>query len=220
MEQRLLDGAHTYGVVGENVPYEIVELGQAERSPQRLFFSFCDGGPSTYGNGWKGIINRLVAWRGEGMWHVEPVFIFSDGSILAWHNTAEGPIECVVRDPNYNYAMNKWHSFEATFTVSEMDRMWAFFCEQKEKSYNWRGLMFNFVPGLRWILGTSEGAGNSWFCSEFVMAALKRARPDEFGQYLSSQTTIRELYEIMRKKQCFSPVITAMGDVSKLHLQL
>ncbi len=190
-----------------------------QRRIDKLWFAFCVGGPETMGYGWKYLLNKFVSWRSDGMWHVEAVFRFDDGTLLAWHCTAEGPIQCMARDPQVHYRQSKWINFAADFTPSELDCVWAFLCDQNLKDYNFRGMLFNFLPVVRWLFGTREEDGRRWFCSELIAAALKRARPERFGDCRSSRMTIRELHDLMQRNDCFSPVISTMGDPSRMKLR-
>jgi hypothetical protein len=40
---------------------------QPTRWITQMFLCFCTGGPEEMGEGWKGLMNRFVAWRSQGM---------------------------------------------------------------------------------------------------------------------------------------------------------
>ena len=195
---------------------------QNRRFAPRLFLAFCTGGPESYGTGFRALLNRFVAWRSGGMWHVEAVFQWHDGSLTGWHCTLEGPIQLLHRDGISSYNTSRWTNFSVLFNDDERWRMFDFFCAQNEKPYNKRGLMCNFLPIINWICGTSEKGieGKSWFCSELIMAALKHTRPQEFSVYRASCTNINDLHSIMQHHRCFSPAITTMVDTNRHPLRL
>jgi hypothetical protein len=111
-------------------------------------------------------------------------------------------------------------NYKVTLDETELATMFNFFNAQHKKPYNYRGLICNFIPVVKWFFGTRERAGHSWFCSEIIMAALQNVRPKDFNMYLSSQTSIRDLHNIMSRHKCFSKTISTMGSASMYQLEL
>jgi hypothetical protein len=185
-----------------------------------LFLAFCTGGPSTFGTGFRGMLNKFVSWRNEGYWHVEAVFRCRDNRVVAWHCTSDGPLQCCTRDNDTSYRSSKWTLYSLALSNDEIQRMWQFLLTQNEKPYNWRGLVFNFMPTpIAWLCGTSDANQQSWFCSELVMAALKYVREHEFRDYRPSRTSIKDLFVIIRKHRCFSPMIDSIANPATVQLQ-
>jgi hypothetical protein len=154
------------------------------------------------------------------VYHVEPVFVFSDGRVLACHSTMSSPVAFWARDGTASYNTSRWTNFQLVLDERERMVLYQFLVAQYGKTYNWRGIFCNFLPLLS-CCGTGDSENpRTWFCSELFMAALKHVRPHEFAPYRPSRTNVAHLYAILQRHNQFSPEIATISPAASYSLHL
>lgn len=122
----------------------------------------------------------LVAYKGRSFWPSKLIrwMSWSDYSHVAWMTKAGGIYEAWSPKVRYCSSVHVGHQKGTeveiftipNLTQEQRDVIENYLCEQVGKPYDWVGV-FRFVPRL----STNKNQTGRWFCSELVMAALKKA---------------------------------------------
>lgn len=186
----------------------------------RVFLAFCTSSESRTG-GFQGWVKKWITHFGGRINHVEPVFVFENQTAVAVSITLKTMrVQFETRNILEAYKTAYWECFPIELTDTQKYTMYDFCAAQNGKPFNKRGLYCNFFPLLYFCFGTRESDDSKWFCSQLIMAALKLAKPEDFGQYIACQTSPQALRDLMTQKHCFSIAVSYMGRINEVELRL
>ena len=114
---------------------------------------------------------------GSEMFHIDLVFRMRDKKRISFEvSNQHAHVMCYVDRP---YPHDRWQVCAITHDPLKSWRMYDSAMKKEKDSFNQRGYMFNFIPGLRRLFGTS-GHSNTWFCSQFVATVMAEGDPECF----------------------------------------
>lgn len=119
----------------------------------------------------------LVRKWNNGYSHCELAFQYegdSDKTYFAYSIEWEDILKCRVRD---TYGDGTWDIYEINCDQKTRNDIYMWCRGEMSKPMNYRGFFFNFIPFVN-IFASYNANGQSYFCSEFVMHALKRHIPE------------------------------------------
>jgi hypothetical protein len=112
---------------------------------------------------------------------------------------------------NLDFTNGTWAVYLLHIDEQDIVDIYRWCIDQLDKPMNFRGLLFNFVPYVNRVLGC-DGHNQSYFCSEFVMHALKYKYPEEFSEYAPHMVTPQQVMDIIASVSGFCSISTAFFD--------
>ncbi len=202
-EQRYV--LHTQHVTQPMCINQRPSLGAESSSEQKytldaLFVAFTNIQYTPCRGGYRDWLNRLSQRTGN-LIHCELVF-----RMVGRQDTETIHVCCTVyfgqnvvfeKNKAYDNRIGKWQRYRIGCSPEQMHTIYTFCCNQKDKPFNRWGYYLNFLPGpLSWM--SYRGGGNSWFCSELVLAALQEAFPN-LRSYQTHKTPPTALCDILAR---------------------
>ncbi len=167
----------------------------------------------------KMLLSWFIRYSTQDYSHTELVFKFirkDDPKIMRTESFGASCGNVLSRYKHAKFSDGTWIIYKINAPEESIISIYNWSADQLNKPMNMRGLLCNFVPVLRWIAG-KDGQQNSYFCSEFVMHALKREFPDQFADTIPHLTTPRMLIDIAAQIPTFFIVSDGtFGNIEQL----
>lgn len=174
--------------------------------------------PSPY-LGWnlpRRILLNLVEWVVVGYTHCEIAFKFVGDD--RFHSYSAESFKTLGYYEDSDYEDGTWSIFKIASTLEERKTIYTWCRHQIGKPMNYRGLFFNFIPGLRCLGG--DGGGRAYFCSEFVMCALKEGMKGKFDDVIPHFCSPQMVKSIMESHPYMCSAASASPSAKLANLSL
>lgn len=169
-----------------NNPKELY-INRMQDPIEKVYIMFYRGGEIEIDSWRKRYINRFLSWTYGGYTHVELIF----ESKFKKQKSFEVYMTEVVSFKAKEYDGTRWGWLQIILTRKQLNDLYVFCLQQRDKTFNTWGMFFNFVPVIGYYFAKKNE--NKWFCSELTVSALQAANVTPLMDLNPSLTTPTEL---------------------------